>query len=315
MKIFGIPIRIHPTFFWLMLIVGLTSLMAGGAESLALIALWVGLVFTFVVLHEVSHSLVARAFGIRVIDITLLPIGGMARLERAPEWPPAEFLIALAGPVFNFVVVALAGLAWLVAHALGLAAIAWLLRAVVAVNAVLGLFNLLPGFPMDGGRLYRSWLASRHGYLAATRRAARMGRLIALGMVAFAAVRLVLWLSGAAAGWNPLLLAIAAFIYFSGKQEEMAALARHGARPGVEVPPLWQLLGAAEAAMSGRNAGRRPWSEAATGPSSDRANDDDVIDVQGSVREPTPSQSEPQPDAAADAFRQLSEQAQAYLDR
>jgi stage IV sporulation protein FB len=308
MTLFGIPIRIHPTFLFLLVAFALF----GGLNAVALVCL----VFTFVVLHEVSHSLMARVFGIRVLDITLLPIGGMARLSHVPEWPPAEFLIALAGPVFNFVVVALAGVLWVATRPFGFETLSWLLTLIIQVNAVLGLFNLLPAFPMDGGRLYRSWLAARHGFVVATQRAARLGRIIALGLVGLFIVQLVVHLSGDPVGWNPWLLAIAAFVWFSGKQEEMAAIARHRARAGAGVPPLWQLLGAAHAAMSARADPRGP-AASDTSPASDaEAYGEDVIDVEGAVRQTEPpSAAPPAPNEAADAFRQLSEQAQSYLNR
>ena len=287
MKLFGIRIRIHPTFIWLLLFLLLVS----AYQALA----WIVLVFTFVVLHELSHSLVARAHGIPVQDITLLPIGGVARLGAMPEHAGTELAITIAGPVLNFVV---AGVAYGILALTGSIIPGWLVglfQKILVINLGLGTFNLLPGFPMDGGRLLRAYLARTRGYVQATHIAARVGRWMAAAFAIFGLTRVF---GGDFGGlW---LVLIAFFVYVSGKQEEMAVAARHGARG------LWQLFGcgrptdgAGPENIRAGNGERR--SEPRTG--------GDVIDVEGEVRKP------PDDGSAADAFRRLSEEIETHLKR
>ncbi len=113
-------------------------------------------VFGFVLLHELGHALTARRFGIETENITLYPIGGVARLQRLPRAPGAELLITLAGPAVNFVLAALfAILGWLDAAGGTVSALGHFFQEMMLVNLVLGLFNLIPAFPMDGGRILR----------------------------------------------------------------------------------------------------------------------------------------------------------------
>ncbi len=283
MELFGIRIRVHPTFLWLLLIVLVTSRRLDTVVSVLI-------VFAFVVLHEVSHGLVARAHGIPVLDITLLPIGGVARLGAMPEHPATEFNIAIAGPLLNFV---LAGGAYLALTWLPLPGedgfVARLLQVVLAVNLALGTFNLLPAFPMDGGRLLRAYLATKRGYLEATRIAARVGRWIAAGLAAISIGTLF-----GPGPWMWWLLLIAGFIYVSGKQEEMAVAARHA------MSRLWDFFGYAE--PGGRTDAAGP--VGGTHPRDDR---DDVIDVSGRVVDGDADTT------AADAFRKLAEETERHL--
>jgi Zn-dependent protease len=187
-RLFGIQLEVHVTFFLLLGYVGLVGWQEAGARGLMAGVTFILLVFGCVVLHELGHSLTARRFGIRVPRILLLPIGGMAQFDSIPRQPSREFLIAVAGPAVNF---ALLGLGLLIAG--------WpdsefwelvfprsardYLHALVVMNLVMGCFNLLPVFPMDGGRILRALLATRFTYLAATRVAARVGQtLAALGV-------------------------------------------------------------------------------------------------------------------------------------
>jgi Zn-dependent protease len=161
----------------------------GGVWSIAAILL----LFTCVVLHELGHSLTARRFGINVSRILLLPIGGMAEFDSIPRQPRRELLITLAGPAVNFALVLLL-LPWLPVSRLlamdelpltlsGLGLEVWLL------NLIMGCFNLLPVFPMDGGRILRALLAMRWSYLNATFWAAAIGKVLAIigvGFMAFA---------------------------------------------------------------------------------------------------------------------------------
>jgi stage IV sporulation protein FB len=167
-------------------------------------------VFGFIVAHELGHALVAREFEIRTFDITLLPIGGVGHLERIPERPWQELLIAIAGPSVNIV---LALVLWGVGalmkatsatlHVLG----AFLVAKLLLINIGLAVFNLLPAFPMDGGRVLRAALAIRIGRSRATAIAARIGKVVAIG---FGVVGLFS---------NPMLLFIALFVWFGATQE------------------------------------------------------------------------------------------------
>jgi Zn-dependent protease/predicted transcriptional regulator len=181
-RIFGIPIRLHLTF--LLLIGWLFSLGIGrGDLTEPLIA--VGL-FACVLLHELGHSVVALRYGVEVESITLLPIGGLARMARIPKDPRQEFNIAIAGPIVNFVLWPLL----LLAHRAVEPAVtgdAWsqhgfLLWKLADVNLKLGLFNLLPAFPMDGGRILRAALASRMPHAKATGIATSLGQMLAFGL-------------------------------------------------------------------------------------------------------------------------------------
>ncbi|RUT85380.1 site-2 protease family protein, partial [Mesorhizobium sp. USDA-HM6] len=154
-------------------------------------AAWEGVVFVIavfacVVLHEFGHIAAARRFGIRTPDITLLPIGGVARLERMPEEPGQEFVIAIAGPLVNVAIAAVIFLALGGAASIGQMAeiedprMSFLAR-LAGVNVFLVLFNMIPAFPMDGGRVLRAALASRLSWPRATQVAASIGQALAFG--------------------------------------------------------------------------------------------------------------------------------------
>jgi Zn-dependent protease len=177
-QIAGIDLRLHATVLLLLGWVGASYWMA--SKSMA--AMLAGVVFIIalfacVVFHEMGHAQAARKFGIQTRDITLLPIGGLARLERMPEEPKQELWIALAGPAVNVAIAAIL-YAWLIlAHQweplsqLRISTGPFVERLLVA-NISLVLFNLIPAFPMDGGRVLRALLACRMTYLKATQTAA-----------------------------------------------------------------------------------------------------------------------------------------------
>ncbi|HET7038490.1 MAG TPA: site-2 protease family protein, partial [Gemmatimonadales bacterium] len=213
-RIAGIRVQMHWTFLILIAWV-VVEHVAAGADPRA-VAAGVGLVlavFGCVVLHELGHALAARRFGISTRDITLLPIGGVARLERMPSQPGQELLVAVAGPAVN---VAIAGVLYVVLNATGgmrpvseLALVGGsFLPQLLWVNLFIVGFNLLPAFPMDGGRMLRALLAFRLPYPRATRIAAGAGQLMA---VLFGFMGLM--------GGNPFLLFIALFVYLGAQGE------------------------------------------------------------------------------------------------
>jgi len=218
---FGIPVRIHATF--LLLVYALLVFFEQPLTALGL----TGMSFACVLLHELGHSLVARGFGLRVMDITLWPLGGMARMSEIPENTRIEALIAIAGPAVNFALAGLGFLALTVGRALGLDDFA--MRFIVAfllANVVQGTFNLLPAFPMDGGRILRALLGRKGDWLAATETAVRVGRVVAL---LFLLGALLLMREGAA---NVCVLPlIALFVWFEGTRELWSVRLRHGVSP------------------------------------------------------------------------------------
>jgi Zn-dependent protease len=206
-RFFGIPTRIHFSFVLVLLWIGFSTWQA--AHSSLAVAFGIGFalaVFACVLLHEFGHALVAKRFGIRTRRITLWPIGGVAELERPPQDPRAEMWIAAAGPLVNFAIAAaLAPVVVLVGTA---GALGNVLVGLLAANVMLGLFNLIPAFPMDGGRVFRAMLERKRGRLRATEIAAKLGRWVALGLGVYA-----LWTS------QFLLALVAVFVYFAARRE------------------------------------------------------------------------------------------------
>lgn len=213
-RLAGIDIHVHVTFFLLLVWVALTH----WKESASLARSVDGVLFTLslfgcVVLHELGHALAARRYGIKTRDITLLPIGGVARLERMPTEPRQEIWVALAGPLVNVAIAALLWLglsstgAWQPLDQISVAKGAFLERLMLA-NAFLVAFNLLPSFPMDGGRVLRALLALRMDHARATSIAATVGQGMALlfGLLG-------LW------GPNPMLLLVALFVWLGAATE------------------------------------------------------------------------------------------------
>lgn len=212
-RIAGIDVFVHPTF----LIVLLPGVL-GGRDMIPLILA----LFGCVLLHEFGHALMARRFGIGTVDITLYPIGGVARLMRIPRAPGAEFLIAIAGPCVNFAIVAvLAAMGFFSLGSEGLSLDRGSFWGQLAVlNLGLGLFNLIPAFPMDGGRVLRAALAVPLGRSRATMIAARLGRILAIafGIMAILVTHSVLH------------LILAVFIFLASRNEELQVLAEERRR-------------------------------------------------------------------------------------
>ncbi|MDJ0629089.1 MAG: site-2 protease family protein [Rhodobacter sp.] len=212
-RILGSEVRVHATFFLLLLWIGLSAYAEGGAAAAVENLIFICALFACVVAHEFGHALMARRYGIKTPDITLLPIGGLARLERMPERAGQEIAVALAGPAVNIVIwVVLTVLFGAQARIDELAAIEdpslGLLGRLAAVNLFLALFNLIPAFPMDGGRVFRAILSVPLGRVRATRAAARAGQVLAFGF----------GLLGLMSG-NPILLLIAIFIFIAAAAE------------------------------------------------------------------------------------------------
>jgi Zn-dependent protease len=213
-RVAGIDVFVHPTFLLVLLFPGVLS---GGALSLLLVLS----VFGCVLLHEFGHALMARRFGIGTEDITLYPIGGVARLQRIPRAPGAELLIALAGPAVNFAIVG----ALMLMGSLGMAEelagteLGFFLGQLAVINLFLGLFNLIPAFPLDGGRVFRALLSGWLGRARATSVAATIGRTLAI------AFGVSVLFTG-----HLMHLALAAFVFFAAGAEEQQVLAEERRR-------------------------------------------------------------------------------------
>lgn len=212
-RLAGINVYMHATFLLLIIFVWFVDQSSGHSWTASLVGiLFVLVIFACIVLHELGHALTARKFGVRTRDIVLLPIGGVARLEKMPDKPREELWVAIAGPLVN-IAIAIALFAGLMAAGVQ---IHWrdfrlagggFLEQLMVVNVWLVAFNLLPAFPMDGGRVLRALLASRMEYTRATQVAARVGQGMA---VIFGIVGLFT---------DPFLLFIALFVWMGAEAE------------------------------------------------------------------------------------------------
>lgn len=218
-KLFGIPVYLHSTFLLLMGFVLLAQWREGGNLVAAIGGvLFILAIFGTVVLHELGHALTARRFGIRTKDITLWPIGGIARLERIPDVPRQDLWVALAGPAVNL---AIAGIVFSLSLLSGThptvalpVAAAGTIDRFIGINVWLAVFNLIPAFPMDGGRALRALLAERINYVRATQIAASLGQGVAL---IFGFIGLF---------YNPFLVFIALLVWMGASGEALAVQTR-----------------------------------------------------------------------------------------
>ncbi len=220
-SIIGIPIKIHITF---LLILPLFSLVfainphpfgfadvSPASKSYALALVTTILLFVCVLLHELGHSYVAKSFGVEINNITLLLFGGVASMEEIPREPSQEFKMALAGPLVSLIIgFGLLGsniAASIIVPAYSNTSTYLMFNILGTINIILALFNLLPAFPMDGGRLLRAWFAKRMSYVKATQYAASFGKMFALimGIVGLF--------------WNLWLILIAFFVYIGASEE------------------------------------------------------------------------------------------------
>lgn len=225
-RVFGIPVQLHWTF-GLLIIAGAYFAYAQSWHWLetAWAAGLVLVLFTCVVLHEFGHALTARRFGVDTRDIILSPIGGVARLDHLPEHPYQEFLVAVAGPMVNLGI-AVVPLPYLFANTdtrrqilnffdrnsnaffVDLSPFDDFLIGIFLLNVILAIFNLLPAFPMDGGRILRALLSWRLGRMKATRIAAFVGQILAVAFVAYG-----FW------QWSPVTAFIGFFVFVTASSE------------------------------------------------------------------------------------------------
>ncbi len=215
-RIAGIKILIHWTFLLLLGYIVFSELHKGSEAGAVVSNIgFVLALFACVVLHELGHSLMAKRFGIETRNITLLPIGGVASLERIAEDPRQELWVALAGPAVNVVIALLlypfvASSGGLFETSLGsVTTMEGFLHALLRVNVMLVVFNAIPAFPMDGGRVLRALLALRLGRIRATSLASGLGRIIAIGFIFFGLFN------------NPFLVLIGIFVYFGAHTENV----------------------------------------------------------------------------------------------
>jgi Zn-dependent protease/CBS domain-containing protein len=217
-RIFGVPVRLHFTF--VLLVIFIVALGARGGESAVFNAIYILSLFTSVLLHELGHVGVSNRYGIRTLEIVLYPIGGVSRLERSPK-PKEELWIALAGPLVNVLIAAalFAYLGYMQAdiHLSSLAkpSDANLLARIAIGNLILAAFNMVPAFPMDGGRVLRALLARKQSEEQATRTAAAAGRFFAIliGMYGLLSMQFML-------------VFIAFFVYLGASQETAVVVGR-----------------------------------------------------------------------------------------
>jgi Zn-dependent protease len=240
-RLFGIPLFVHPTFLLLPAWVALTN-PGVGAATLLFLLVGVLALFGCVVLHELGHALTARAFGIGTRDITLYPIGGVARLVKMSDKPAQEVCIALAGPAVNLVIaliltpIAFLGFVTAPNEVLQFSAeggiVLLLLKFVTLLwfsNLALMLFNLLPCFPMDGGRVLRALLSMGLGSVRATEIAAGVGMVLAIVVIGGLALYT----------HNPITAVLILFIILAGQQELRAIRMREAQK---QAEPLLQPL-------------------------------------------------------------------------
>jgi Zn-dependent protease/CBS domain-containing protein len=218
----GTVVRVHLTFLLFLAFIGFASYVRGGGAAAADSIVYILALFLCVLLHEFGHVFAARRYGVQTPDVTLLPIGGVARLERIPEKPGQELIVALAGPAVNVVIalllfILLGGAAGVVMELTNPRV--GLLERLLTANIFLVLFNMIPAFPMDGGRVLRALLAYRLGFGRATQIAATIGQGLAFALGLF----------GLFTG-NALLVFIALFVYLGAAGEAAAVQTREAGR-------------------------------------------------------------------------------------
>jgi Zn-dependent protease/CBS domain-containing protein len=218
-RIFGITFRVHVTFLLFVILVFAAGLSEGGLMRGVRGVIFLCAVFSCVLTHEIGHSLIARRFGKQTKSIILLPIGGVATLEEVPERPLQEIAMSLVGPLINLAIAAV--LYALVGRWTGVrppdlypGSVGDLLGGLISVNVLLAIFNLIPAFPMDGGRVLRGLAALKTSYVRATSLAVSVGQAISLVFI-FAGIFFNLWLA-----------IIGAFLYIGAEAEKQQVMLR-----------------------------------------------------------------------------------------
>lgn len=221
--VYGTAVRIHVTFLLFLIWIWAAYYQRGGSGAAWEGVAFVALLFLCVLLHEFGHIFAARRYGVNTPEVTLWPFGGIARLERIPEKPSEELIVALAGPAVN-VVIALVLLIFLGGQ-IGMEHIesienpnTSLLAKLAAANIFLVVFNLIPAFPMDGGRVLRAILAMNMSHAQATQTAASIGQALAIGFG-------LLGIFG-----NPMLIIIAVFVFLAASSEAGAVQMKQAAQ-------------------------------------------------------------------------------------
>jgi len=224
-RLLGVPVYLHLTFLLLLGWIALSALFSQGLAAAIYGVITISAVFGCVLLHEFGHVLAARRYGIVTRDVTLWPIGGVAKLERMPSKPSQELVVALAGPAVNIAIAS-------VLFPLVLVTPYNLLLQLLVINVALAVFNMIPAFPMDGGRVLRALLAMRGNYLRATVWAATIGRgfAILIGLIGLFGIPNIV-------GPRPVLILIAFFVWSAGARELLAV--RHAQQLGWQPAGTW----------------------------------------------------------------------------
>jgi Zn-dependent protease len=222
-SVLGIKLRVHSL---LLLLIGYILIAQGdvpvpGTHEVSPLVM-ILMLFAAVTLHELGHCIVAQSFGIRVLDITLWPLGGMARMSEVPESSKIESLVAVAGPIVNFILAAIAAPIWLWANS-RVDDQRWLAETTgvfLELNLWMGALNLVPAFPMDGGRILRAFLGRTGDWLRATSNAVRVGRVfcVLIGLIGLLSSQF-------------LLVIVAIWLWWMGSQELTAVRMRHAPTP------------------------------------------------------------------------------------
>lgn len=206
-SIFGIPVELHITFLALMLLIYIVAYFKIIPAINLITAVLITLVFVTVVIHELSHSYLAKRYGIKIERIVLLPIGGLSEMEEIPKDPAQELRIALAGPLSNIIIAFIGYIVLIIFGSYLSIVLSGALYYFIYINLLLGFFNLLPAFPMDGGRILRAFLAERMSFIKATKLAANIGKQFAILMAIVGVF------------FNLLLILIGIFVYVGADAE------------------------------------------------------------------------------------------------
>ena len=211
-SVFGIPVELHLSFLLLMVLIYIVAFLKIIPAINLITAVLITLIFATVVIHELSHSYLAKRYGLKIERIVLLPIGGISEMEELPKDPSQELRIALVGPLSNLVIAAITFIILIILGPYLSIILTGALYYFTIVNLILGLFNLLPAFPMDGGRILRAFLAERMSFVKATKLAANIGKQFAIIMAVIGVF------------YNILLILVAIFVYVGAEAEYRSVL-------------------------------------------------------------------------------------------